>query len=271
MIYAEAMKSQTNLADASARLLATSKVARDGAWNMAVDEALFGSAPECAYPATLRIYRWSRPTLSLGRRQKFSEVDFSACRKRGVDVVKRFAGGSAVYHHEEVTYCLTARLDAGNRVMDEGIWRMVFVDFLERMGINPDAAMARVDAAGPTCFSAARYDEPTVKGRKWVGSARRKNRKAFMQHGSIILKPQPAFLGELLPKTQTDISDGLRSFAPNVSAEEVEKQFVSAVERGFNFKFTREDYTTGELTAIEKIYEQKRREMQAGMPAPSAQ
>lgn len=226
---------------------------------MAVDETLFESAPECAYPATLRIYRWSRPTISLGRRQKFSEVNFDACRKRGVDVVRRFAGGSAVYHHEEVTYCFTARPSAIGNVTDAWVWRMIFLDFLKRIGINFDTAPTRVEEAGSSaCFSSARHDEPTVSGRKWVGSARRKNRKAFLQHGSILLKPQPGFLGELLRVAQTDISAGLRSIAPGVSAEDVAKHFVSAVGTGFNLDFAREDYTPGEQDAIKKLCETRK-------------
>lgn len=240
---------------------------RNGFWNMAADEALFESAPECVYPATLRIYRWSRPTVSLGRRQKFDEVDFSACRRRGIDVIRRFAGGSAVYHDEEVTYCFTARLDSGLSVMDEGIWRMIFLDLLKRIGINFDTAPTRVGAAGwAACFSAALCSEPTVKGRKWVGSARRKNRKSFLQHGSILLKPQPSFLGELLRGAQTDISTGLRALAPFVSAKDVEKQFILAIEHIFNFNFTREDYTRREQGAIKKLYEQKRCEFLTSAP-----
>src|ERR1700737_4990796 len=40
-----------------------------GAWNMAVDEALLESARRDQTPPTLRLYGWSRPTLSLGRHQ----------------------------------------------------------------------------------------------------------------------------------------------------------------------------------------------------------
>jgi len=43
----------------------------EGAWNMAVDEALLDAAAETNMP-TLRFYQWQCPTLSLGYFQQYA-------------------------------------------------------------------------------------------------------------------------------------------------------------------------------------------------------
>src|SRR5437867_13293237 len=84
----------------------------DGAANMARDEALLDSALRGG-PPTLRIYSWLRPTLSLGAHQPSSDTDLRACRRLGVDLVRRPTGGGAVLHDVEVTYAVAARFGEG--------------------------------------------------------------------------------------------------------------------------------------------------------------
>ncbi|MEW5933385.1 MAG: biotin/lipoate A/B protein ligase family protein, partial [Bacillota bacterium] len=77
----------------------------DGATNMAVDEAIMLAHARGEVPPTLRFYGWRPPALSLGYAQKAErEVDLEACRRAGVDVVRRPTGGRAVLHDREVTY-----------------------------------------------------------------------------------------------------------------------------------------------------------------------
>src|SRR5687768_8341049 len=88
------------------RLLVTPPA--DGARNMAIDAALLGrarSGSECV----MRIYEWSRPTLSLGRHQTaHGHYDLHRAKANGVDFVRRPTGGRAVLHHRELTYSVTA-------------------------------------------------------------------------------------------------------------------------------------------------------------------
>src|SRR5438093_12846375 len=78
---------------------------------MARDEVLLGAAARGALP-TLRLYAWARPTLSLGAHQSAADADLAACRRLGVDLVRRPTGGGAVLHHVEVTYAVAGRLGA---------------------------------------------------------------------------------------------------------------------------------------------------------------
>ena len=243
---------------------------RDGFWNMAADEVLFNNIVESNFAATLRIYGWSRPTLSLGRRQNFSDTDLETCRRLGIDVVKRIGGGSAVYHDSELTYCFVSRIGLHGMpdVTDATIWRELFLFFLESLGITGDElnlqkGMQPCEAA---CFATANCDEPTINGRKWVGSARRKSRGCFMQHGSILLKPQPDFLGRLMPTSGPDISTGLKEFVPSLTRQSATDAFACAVEKKMYLDFSRGGYTEAEKLSIKNSNLMKREESQTLSP-----
>ena len=75
-----------------------------GPWNMAVDEALLADDVETD-AATLRFYRWSEPTLSLGYFQSYADRELHAA-SRGCAVVRRQSGGGAILHDRELTYSL---------------------------------------------------------------------------------------------------------------------------------------------------------------------
>ena len=82
----------------------------DGASNMAIDAALLDEVEQSTKPRSIvRLYRWKRPTISLGRNQKIdSAVDTSFCHEHGVDIVHRPTGGRAVLHDDELTYCVAS-------------------------------------------------------------------------------------------------------------------------------------------------------------------
>ena len=63
-----------------------------GAWNMAVDRAIQVAREEDRVPATLRLYMWSEPTITLGRFQDASSIGWAVCSDLGVSVVRRFTG-----------------------------------------------------------------------------------------------------------------------------------------------------------------------------------
>src|SRR5262249_47624424 len=112
----------------------------EGAWNMAADETLLETA--AAGTASLRLYGWSRPTLSLGYFQ--SEA---ACRVYGrlgeLAWVRRPSGGSALVHHLEVTYALA--LPAGTP------WQKRGESWLRRMHDILTDALAALGVGVRTC------------------------------------------------------------------------------------------------------------------------
>ncbi len=163
----------------------------DGRENMAVDEAVLTSSdasPE--FTPTLRLYGWSAPTISIGYHQGadgFPEF--------GLPVVRRVTGGRAVLHCSEITYSIVApvahRLFSGGILSAySGISRCI-LSALRDAGVNAEMAeTARAPAHGNrragACFSSPSRHEILVNGRKMVGSAQRRFKNAFLQHGSIL-------------------------------------------------------------------------------------
>src|SRR5436190_17544775 len=168
----------------------------DGRSNMAMDSALFDEVASSSGPRTiLRFYQWSRPTLSLGRNQKIEKaVDTDYCASRGIDVVHRPTGGRAVLHDDELTYAVISNDSSyfgdtiyGNyKAVSEALCRGYNALGVPAV-LAPDTKKVGGFANGadlPCFMSPSRY-ELTVNGRKIVGSAQRRVRDTFLQHGSM--------------------------------------------------------------------------------------
>ena len=81
----------------------------DGKLNMAIDRAILTACDRGQAPATLRLYGWDKPTLSIGYSQnKLRDVDTVQCERRNISIVRRFTGGRALLHQYELTYSLVA-------------------------------------------------------------------------------------------------------------------------------------------------------------------
>lgn len=170
----------------------------DAAYNMALDEALLLLHEAGSTLPTLRVYGWNSPTLSLGYAQHTPrEVDLRACEQDGVAVVRRPTGGRAVLHHQEVTYSvvLPTVLQRGPDTLTEH-YRLIGVALetaLRTLGLSVRLERAqrrghpRRAAASPACFAALARYELSADGKKIVGSAQKRLRRALLQHGSIPL------------------------------------------------------------------------------------
>jgi lipoate-protein ligase A len=170
----------------SCRLLPTASA--PGATNMALDEALLRSALDRKL-ASLRLYTWSEPTLSLGYFQKHIE------RLPGVAWVRRPTGGDAILHHRELTYALT--LPAGPPWHTGESWICRFHRAvgaaLRRFGVEAGTvACGEEQRLGPfLCFQHQTPADLRIAGHKVAGSAQRRPHGAMLQHGSILLRRSP--------------------------------------------------------------------------------
>lgn len=189
----------------------------DGSWNMAVDEAMVHAVGEGRIPPTLRFYTWSRPTVSLGMLQRIpGGVDLPACQRLAIPLVRRPTGGRAVLHAQELTYSVVAPL--------LGPWRTLSVS--ETFGLVSRALILGLDRLGVTalvgdsgsetadrdrtraCFQVRRMPAVLVAGRKLIGSAQRRFRRALLQHGSILLDFDPALHRLVFPSWPRQDSSG---------------------------------------------------------------
>jgi len=151
----------------------------DAYTNMAIDEAILLGISKGISPNTLRLYRWYPSAISLGYFQNLeSEVNLEACRKVGVDVVRRMTGGGTVYHdyEGEITYSIAFREGELNIPMDiVESYKYIeggIVIFLKKMGI--EAHMSGIN-------------DIVVMGKKISGNAQTRRHGVVLQHGTILL------------------------------------------------------------------------------------
>lgn len=160
-----------------------------GIENMAADEALLKAADagEGGCPV-LRLYGWRYPTLSVGYIQNPSHLlDF------GLPVVRRVTGGRAVLHDMELTYSVIVPADvplfAGGILEAYSVISRCIVSALKDIGMEAELSRLRrasQSSGRDACFHAPSRHEVLLDGRKLVGSAQRRFKKAFLQHGSIL-------------------------------------------------------------------------------------
>lgn len=161
-----------------------------GAWNMALDEALLERA-RVTGETVLRVYTWSRPTLSLGRNQRAEGLyDLDRAKALGVDIVRRPTGGRAVLHHREVTYCVTAPVSESTLKSSYHQINDLLIRALRSLGVEVMVAAGSAPSPlpdGSPCFEVPTVGELTLDGRKLVGSAQWREDGALLQHGSILV------------------------------------------------------------------------------------
>jgi lipoate-protein ligase A len=165
-----------------------------GSWNMALDEALLESAAkggECS----LRFYRWSQPTLSLGYFQPYDDRRRHES-SRDCPVVRRPSGGGAILHDREITYSLAVppgnRFAAKHLTLYEAVHNALIKTLV---GFAIDAQLFRGQGQENDrsqkepflCFQRRCPGDVLLANVKIAGSAQRRLRGAVLQHGSVLL------------------------------------------------------------------------------------
>ncbi len=216
-----------------------------GARNMALDHALADAVENGR--GTLRLYGWSRPTVSLGRNEPAPAHLLAALPSARFDVVRRPTGGRAVFHDRELTYAVVAPLGTLGGV------REAYVRIHEALaaGLRSIGAPAEVVGgvaagrslapdAGP-CFQVPTHGEVVARGRKLVGSAQVRIGRALLQHGSILLE------GDQGPLAPSPAPITLRELIGNVSIDEVGGVVAHSLSAGLGGT-----WVDGEVSATEQ-------------------
>jgi len=233
-----------------------------GAANMRRDQELLEEVAAGEVPPALRLYSWSPPALSLGRFQEAEEVaDLAACRRLGIDVVRRPTGGRAVLHDRELTYSLVIPdcrelVPAGVTASYLFISRALMEAFAA-LGIEAELSPESRRGAGPalapgSCFDTPSAHELQVRGKKVVGSAQLRRKGAILQHGSILLElPLEAYRQVLRPRPGSDegtyLEDlgrraaGLLDLGYNISREKLAAALAEAFARLFHVEWLVQD------------------------------
>jgi len=240
----------------------------NGAWNMAVDEAILESVYKGLSLPTLRLYAWDPACLSLGHAQPFSDVDTTTLLDYGWTVVRRPTGGRAILHIDELTYSVIApetepRVSGG---VLESYLRLsqALLEALKLLGLSPRAlekpTANNANRNNPVCFEVPSNYEITVKDKKLIGSAQARRKEGILQHGSL---PLYGDLSRIIEALKFDHQDGkerakirLLAHATTLERELRQKiewqQACNAFKAGFSSILNLE-LRSGELTDEEKL------------------
>ena len=244
--------------------------------NMAIDEAVFRKNIRGESPPTLRFYGWRSPALSIGYFQDYrKEVDDEACRKFGVEVVRRPTGGKAVLHERELTYAVVAGADTDffppdilktylviGRCLAEGLAGVGIRAEMKEDGRRPP------DGALPSaCFSFPSRYELLVGDRKICGSAQMRSQGAFLQHGSLLTAFDPLRTCEvMLPHRRLEKeADRLRNAVtsvgeqagPALDEEGLRCALREGFERTLGIRLREGTLTPGEQALRDELVEKK--------------
>ena len=176
----------------------TIDLSQDGERNMSADRRILRRVERSRDPMTLiRFYGWDVPTVSIGRHQTAEQAaDAVYCSRESIPIVRRPTGGRAVYHDSEVTYAIASNDREHFSIPDLRATYLEVAQALQRamsiLGIDCELATAsprenlqlKTHRKSPCFVVPSRY-ELLYSGRKLVGSAQRRAKRSFLQHGSI--------------------------------------------------------------------------------------
>jgi lipoate-protein ligase A len=233
-----------------------------GAVQMAIDQWLLEQHRNHGHPPTLRFYTWNPPAISLGisQRRKFPEHwQHLTWRGQPVALVQRPSGGRGVLHQGDLTYAVVTSHIPGN--LDQ-VYRAIcqfLIEGWKSLGValqfgQPDQQYLR----SQNCFGlATNADLVDPQGNKFIGSAQLKQGKYTLQHGTMLLQPDPDLFQRVFhcsPPNPVYRQGGLIS---DLSVSDIAKALTAAAESCFHCRFVEQPLTPTEWQAI-----------QAGSPSP---
>lgn len=167
---------------------------------MAIDAWLLeASLSDPAGAAALRLYRWSRPTLSLGHHQHQLPPHWQALAAAGrIDLVRRPSGGRAVLHGGDLTYALIWPMAAPSRRHAYGLACAWLCAAFAAMGQPLRFGRRAPSRERASCFATSTSADLVHRdGAKRIGSAQLWRRGTLLQHGSIQIDPPPELWREI--------------------------------------------------------------------------
>jgi len=204
--------------------------------SMGRDAALFREFEKSEFKPALRIYSWSRPSITLGYSQKLEdEIDLEFCEKSGIDAAVRPTGGGILFHSAtEVAFGLAMRKDEPPRkTLDET--SRALVRAFSVLGIRTQTSGGKKEGESCYCFSYPSTHEIVVGGKKIMGLAQRKGRGIVLQQGSIFTENISAELSKVLKKPfpMKDFSENVTDIRGQTGRVPKFYELVEAIKTGF--------------------------------------
>lgn len=216
----------------------------DGIWHMERDKLLLKMAAMLDRDSCfLRMYGWSAPTISLGKNQRIENLNHVKLELDAVHFVQRITGGGCVWHDkDQITYSVAAPVESilFGETLESSCDKIgdCLIDFAQRFQ-NKTACEKKIKSRRQNfsqqpyaCFSSTGLYEILVQQKKWIGSAQKRTNRAFIQHGSILLRStQQKILKYMQDEQCVDQENrveeiGLWDFAPQLLMESLQSDFA---------------------------------------------
>lgn len=209
-------------------------------YGAAADAVVFDEVSEHRSLPTLHVYSRDNPTISLGRfRDLDKDVRKDAVEHLGLSVVRRISGGSTILTGtSQIIYSFTVK------------------DIFLNKKDSYTKICGRVASALNHIGLDAEYKEPNdvlVEGMKISGGAQYRSKGYLIQHGTLIVEPEPLIDAVLTPikdrkySRTTSISECLGHYIPR---KDVVNALRTSFGTGLELQFTDGTLTDRELQLI---------------------
>jgi lipoate-protein ligase A len=222
--------------------------------NMAIDRAILVVNSHGKVPPTVRFYGWAPPAISIGYFQSLvDEVDIDACKRFGVDYVRRITGGGAVFHEDELTYSIVVPEShpevPKNILKSYGRICGAVMKGLRQLGIESEYAP---------------INDIITNGQKISGNAQTRKLETVLQHGTVLMDVDVDKMFSLLKvpnekikdKLIADVKQRVTSIRHLLGKEIRFKEVAEAMKVGFEEEFHVE-LIEGELNKEEVVLVKK--------------
>ena len=230
------------------------------AMNLSIEEAIFLAKIHQKVPSTVRFWR-NRRSVVIGYSQNVeAEVNLKLCTDEGIEIVRRFSGGGAVYQDlGNLNYTLVLGADhpivesldirESYRVLTTGI-----VEGLKELGID------------------LVFDPPSdllAGKRKVSGNAQSRKRRTILHHGTLLVKADLHLLAEVLnakgegPKNnkitskQKPVTNLADEIERHLAMQEVKQALHRGFERALSVKLVRRQLSPEEEESAQTFYAKK--------------
>lgn len=231
------------------------------AMNMAIDHALLRSASLIGTP-TLRLYGWSTKALSYGYFTEIEEeVDVAACRRLGIQLVRRPTGGGVVLHGSSATYTvvgppgfLPPDVLSSYRILNAGV-----VKALRQLGFTAELA-SECSCSGKVeldwCLLRTTLHDVVCEGSKLAGAAQRRTRNGILHQGYITLQaPDKETFVLTRSETLRDAADSLVSLLnPPLSETKMRAALLKGFAETLSIQWESSSLTEAELRDAERLH-----------------
>ena len=230
------------------------------AMNLAIEEAIFLERIRRKVPPTVRFWR-NRRAAVIGYSQKVeAEVNLRLCRAEGIEIVRRFSGGGAVYQDlGNLNYTLV--LDADHPII-EGL------DIRESYRVLTAGVVEGLKEFGIDLV----FDPPSdllAGERKLSGNAQSRKKRTIFHHGTLLVNADLHLLAEVLDATgdgpknnkitseKRPVTNLADEIGRHVDMQEVKLALHRGFETAFSVKLVRRQLGPEEEESAHAFYAEK--------------